>query len=38
VEPLLDKMGIQYDTSRKFLGKDGQDLGRPDAPSVLKFF
>jgi len=38
VEPLLNKIGIPYNTSKKFLGKDGQDLGKPDAPSVLKFF
>lgn len=38
VEPLLDKIGIAYDPSTKYLGKDGQDLGRPDAPSVLKLF
>ncbi|NQV02202.1 MAG: heterodisulfide reductase subunit B [Bacteroidia bacterium] len=38
VEPLLDKIGIPYNSSEKFLGKDGQELGKPEAPSVLKFF
>ncbi|MBL7138299.1 MAG: heterodisulfide reductase subunit B [Bacteroidales bacterium] len=38
VEPLLDKIGIPYDPSRKFLGKEGQDLGKPASPTVLKFF
>lgn len=30
VEPLLDKIGIEYDPSTKFLGKDGQWIGRPE--------
>ncbi|TSA26041.1 MAG: heterodisulfide reductase subunit B [Bacteroidetes bacterium] len=38
VEPLLDKLGIPYDPETKFAGKDGQDLGRPDAPTHMKFF
>ncbi|MBM3403549.1 MAG: heterodisulfide reductase subunit B [Bacteroidetes bacterium] len=38
VEPLLDKIGIPYDPSKKFLGKDGRDLGRPEAPHFLKFY
>lgn len=29
VEPLLDKMGIEYDPAAKFLGKDGKFIGRP---------
>ena len=37
-EPLLDKIGIPYDTSLKFKGPDGEDLGRPEAPSYLKFY
>jgi heterodisulfide reductase subunit B len=37
-EPLLDKMGIDYDPARKFLGKEGQELGHPGMPSVLKFY
>ena len=36
VEPLLDKMGIEYDPSRKFLGKNGKDIGRPGCCTCLK--
>ena len=36
VEPLLDKMGIEYDHSRKFLGKNGKDIGRPGCCTCLK--
>ncbi len=35
-EPLLDKMGIQYDPERKYLGAKGQDIGRPACPSCIK--
>jgi heterodisulfide reductase subunit B len=38
VEPLLDKIGIPYDLSKKFLGKDGKNLGRPKTPAYLNFF
>lgn len=38
VEPLLDKIGIAYDPRRKFLSKDGKEIGRPEAPSHLKFY
>jgi heterodisulfide reductase subunit B len=38
IEPLLDKMGIPYDPSKKFLSKEGKDLGKPEAPSYLKFY
>lgn len=31
VEPLLDKIGIEYDESAKFLGKDGKHIGKPEA-------
>lgn len=37
-EPLLDKMGIPYESSRKFLNREGQPMGRPKAPSFLKFY
>jgi len=36
VEPLLKKIGIQFDQSQKYLGADGEDLGVPNLPSVLK--
>lgn len=29
VEPLLDKMGIEYDPAAKYLGKDGKYIGKP---------
>jgi heterodisulfide reductase subunit B len=38
VEPLLDKIGIPYDTHRKFLTMDGNLMGQPKAPSNLKFY
>jgi heterodisulfide reductase subunit B len=38
VEPLLDKIGVRYDPDKKFLGKNGEFIGKPDAPSVLKFY
>ena len=38
IEPLLDKMGLPYDQNRKFLGKNGEYLGRPEVPSFLKFY
>ena len=37
-EPLLDKIGIPYDAEAKFKGPNGEDLGRPEAPSYLKFY
>jgi heterodisulfide reductase subunit B len=38
VEPLLDKMGVPYDPARKFLTAEGRPMGRPEAPSHLKFY
>ena len=37
VEPLLDKIGIEYDPARKFLGPDGKYIGRPDNPAHIHF-
>jgi len=37
VEPLLDKIGVEYDKSKKFKGKNGEDLGKPELPKNLKF-
>lgn len=34
VEPLLDKMGIEYDPSAKYLGRNGKYLGRPERAIV----
>ena len=36
VEPLLDKMGIEYDPQKKYLGVNGKNLGKPEMPNVLK--
>jgi len=38
VESLLDKMGLPYDPETKFKSKTGMDIGKPDAPSFLKFY
>jgi len=38
VEPLLDKIGIAYDPGKKFLTRDGLPMGKPAAPSHLKFY
>jgi len=37
VEPLLDKLGIEYRPSEKFEGVNGEDLGKPESPGSLKF-
>lgn len=34
VEPLLNKMGVQYDPTTKYLGKNGKYIGRPAASVV----
>lgn len=34
VEPLLDKIGIQYDPAAKFLGKNGKYIGQPTDAAV----
>ena len=36
VETLLDKLGYQYDAENKFKGADGEDIGKPEMPEVLK--
>lgn len=36
VEPLLDKIGIPYNSSRKYLGKNGKFLGVPSKPTSIK--
>jgi heterodisulfide reductase subunit B len=38
VNPLLDKIGVEYNPEDKFKGESGQDLGKPETPNVLKFF
>ena len=36
VEPLLEKIGIKYDPTAKYLGLDRKDIMKPGLPSVLK--
>ncbi|MBN1198236.1 MAG: heterodisulfide reductase subunit B, partial [Bacteroidales bacterium] len=36
VDPLLKKMGINYDPSAKHLGYQGESIGAPDLPENLK--
>ncbi|MDD4190164.1 MAG: heterodisulfide reductase-related iron-sulfur binding cluster [Mangrovibacterium sp.] len=36
VEPILDKLGVQYVAEDKYKGKDRIDLGKPDMPAVLR--
>ena len=36
VEPLLDKMGVDYDPDAKYLGLNKKDILRPGLPTVLK--
>lgn len=38
VEPLLDKIGIIYDPASKYLGANGEYIGKPEKPSVLKVY
>ncbi len=35
VEPLLDKIGVEYVKSEKYLGANGEDIGKPALPGVL---
>lgn len=34
VEPLLEKMGVNYDPAAKYLGRNGKYIGKPDAAVV----
>jgi heterodisulfide reductase subunit B len=36
VEPLLRKLGIHYDPSMKYAGKNGKYIGSPELPEILK--
>jgi len=38
VEPLLDKLGIEYNPDEKYKGVNGLDLGKPKLPNILKCF
>jgi len=33
---LLDKLGIPYNPENKYKGVNGEDLGRPALPEVLR--
>ena len=35
-EPVLDKMGIHYDPAKKYLGKNGKNIGKPDFVECIK--
>jgi heterodisulfide reductase subunit B len=35
VEPLLDKIGIEYNIKDKYIGKSGQPIGEPEKPENL---
>jgi len=36
VEPLLDKLGIEYDPEKKYKGENGEDIGVPEKPKILQ--
>jgi heterodisulfide reductase subunit B len=38
VEPLLDKIGIQFNKEEKYLGLNGIDLNIPKKPSLMKVY
>jgi heterodisulfide reductase subunit B len=38
VDPLLDKIGVEYNPNDKFKGKSGEFIGQPESPNILKFF
>ena len=36
VEPLLEKIGVEFDPKAKFKGPAGKEMGHPDAPTYMK--
>ncbi|MGC8823131.1 MAG: heterodisulfide reductase-related iron-sulfur binding cluster [Bacteroidales bacterium] len=36
IEPILDKLGIDYNPDDKYKGIQGLDLGKPELPNILK--
>jgi heterodisulfide reductase subunit B len=38
VEPLLDKIGIPYNSALKYAGPEGEFIGIPEKPSILKVY
>lgn len=38
METLLDKLGIEYDPGKKYAGPEGEDIGHPKLPKILKCY
>jgi heterodisulfide reductase subunit B len=38
VEPLLDKMGIEFNPANKYKGYSGRQLDKPKIPELLKVY
>ncbi|MQY79269.1 MAG: heterodisulfide reductase subunit B [Bacteroidetes bacterium] len=38
VEPLLEKMGVDYDPALKYIGFSGKQLSKPQIPDLLKVY
>jgi hypothetical protein len=36
LEPPLDKLGVAYDPDKKYKAVNGEDIGLPEHPQVLK--
>ena len=36
LDPLLDKMGVEYDPSKKHSGYMNEDIGKPGKPETLR--
>jgi heterodisulfide reductase subunit B len=36
VEPLLDKLGVEYNPGEKYKGRNGEDIGIPLKPEILR--
>ena len=37
-EPLLDKMGVEYEPKEKYLDINGNNIEKPLKPGILKFY
>jgi heterodisulfide reductase subunit B len=38
VEPVLNKMGVKYNPDEKYFDINGNDLGMPEKPNIIKFY
>jgi heterodisulfide reductase subunit B len=38
VEPFLKKIGIPFEPAKKYLAKNGKNIGQPEKPSLLKVY